>query len=411
MTGPTETQQQASAAQQVIDLEHKYLLQNYARYPLVLTRGEGCWLYDLEGRAYLDLLSGIGVNALGHAHPRITSVIREQAGLLVHSSNLYYHEFQGPLAKHLADASGLQRVFFCNSGAEAMEGAIKIARSHGRKIDPEKYELVALENSFHGRTMGALSITGQPKYREPFEPLLAGVKFVARQDEAGLEAAVGERTAGIVIESIQGEGGVLPVSESFMRKARELADRYNALLIFDEIQSGVGRPGTWFAYQLTEPAVMPDVLTIAKPISCGLPLGAIMMNEKAAAAIAPGMHGTTFGGNALACRVAIEFCEILPDLLPSIRRVGDYFRSGLRTLAGKYPFIKEVRGHGLMIGMELDFPCKQLVAAAQEEGLLINVTHETVVRMLPPYILTEKEVDRALEGLDKILKNAEPPAR
>ncbi|MBX5494453.1 MAG: aminotransferase class III-fold pyridoxal phosphate-dependent enzyme, partial [Bryobacteraceae bacterium] len=179
MTGPTETQQQASAAQQVIDLEHKYLLQNYARYPLVLKRGEGCWLYDLEGRAYLDLLSGIGVNALGHAHPRITSVIREQAGLLVHSSNLYYHEYQGPLAKHLASASGLQRVFFCNSGAEAMEGAIKIARSHGRKIDPQKYELVALENSFHGRTMGALSITGQPKYREPFEPMLAGVKFVA----------------------------------------------------------------------------------------------------------------------------------------------------------------------------------------------------------------------------------------
>ncbi len=397
----------ALAAQEIIDLERQFLLQNYARYNLVLKRGDGCWLYDLDGRRYLDLLSGIGVNALGHNHPRINAVIREQAGLLIHSSNLYYHEYQGPLAKVLAETSGLDRVFFCNSGTEAMEGAIKMIRSHGRKRSPEKFEIVSLDNSFHGRTMGALSLTGQPKYREPFEPLLSGVKFVPRRDDAALEAAVSERTAGIVLESIQGEGGIYPVCERFLRKARELADRFDALLVFDEIQSGVGRPGRHYAFQSHQPPVKPDVLAIAKPIACGLPLGALMVNERAASTIAPGMHGTTFGGSALACRVALEFYDILRDLMPRMARVGEYFRSGLRELAARHPVIKEIRGEGLMFGMELDAPCKHLVGAAQEAGLLINVTHDTTVRMLPPYIIEQAEVDIALEGLDRILKNAQ----
>lgn len=407
-TSPAEATPTQSVSEQIAGLERQYLLQNYSRYPLVLKRGRGCWLYDYEGKRYLDLLSGIGVNSLGHAHPRITRVIRDQAGTLIHSSNLYYHEYQGKLAQKLAEISGLQRSFFCNSGTEAMEGAIKMARSHGRKIAPEKIGLVSLDNSFHGRTMGALSITGQPKYRAPFEPLLEGVTFVPRQDEEALEAAVNERTAGIFIESIQGEGGIYPIGERFLRKARELAGRHDALLVFDEIQSGVGRPGTYFAYQLNHPPVMPDILAVAKPMACGLPLGALIMNERAAASIAPGMHGTTFGGGALACRVAVEFFTILGELLPQIRRVGEYFREGLRGLARKYPFVRDVRGEGLMIGVELEFPCKEAVGLAQAEGLLLNVTHDNVIRMLPPYIITEKEVDRALRGLAKVLRRLTP---
>jgi acetylornithine/N-succinyldiaminopimelate aminotransferase len=391
-----------SETQPIMDLEREYLLQNYARYPLVLDRGEGCHVYDVEGNRYLDFIAGIGVNALGHNHPRIVKVIREQAGLLIHSSNLYYHRYQGPLAKRLAEVSGLKRSFFCNSGTEAMEGALKMARAHGNKIGPDKFELLSIENSFHGRTLGALSVTGQPKYRHDFEPLLTGVQFLPQNDIAALEGAFSQRTAGIVIEWIQGEGGIFPISADYGRKARELADRYNALLIFDEIQCGVGRPGTWFGYQLANPVVLPDVLVAAKPVACGLPLGVIVANEKAAAAIGPGMHGSTFGGSALACRVALEFFEILDELMPSIRRVGDYFRARLRELARKYSFIREVRGHGLMIGVDMTVPGKQMVLDAQARGLLMNCTHETVLRFLPPYIVTEKEVDAAISILDGI---------
>jgi acetylornithine/N-succinyldiaminopimelate aminotransferase len=387
-----------------MDLEKSYLFQNYARYPVVLQRGKGVYVYDTEGNRYLDLLAGIGVNALGYSHPRITRVIQKQAGLLLHTSNLFYHEYQGPLAKRLADASGLQRSFFCNSGAEAMEAALKMARAHGRKISPDKFEFVALENSFHGRTFGALSITGQPKYREPFEPLLPGVTFVPRQDEAALEAAVSEKTAAIIIEIIQGEGGVLPVGQSMLEKARELATRFGALLIFDEIQCGVGRPGTYFAYQLFDPPIMPDAAVLAKPISCGLPLGVLMANEKSAAAIASGMHGSTYGGGPLACHVALEFFDVLDELMPSINQVGSYFRMRLTELAQKHKFIKEVRGAGLMIGVELAIPGKQMVLDGIQEGLLFNCTHETVLRFLPPYILTEQDVDRAVSSLDKIFE-------
>jgi acetylornithine/N-succinyldiaminopimelate aminotransferase len=391
-----------SAAQQVIELERQFLIQNYSRYPLVLERGEGCYVYDLDGNRYLDFIAGIGVNALGHAHPRIVNVIREQAGLLIHCSNLYYHRFQGALAQRLAEASGLQRSFFANSGTEAMEGALKMVRAHGNKISPEKIEILSLENSFHGRTLGALSVTGQPKYRHDFEPLIPGVTFLPQNDIAALERACSERTAGIVMEWIQGEGGIFPVSDEYGRKARELADRYDALLVFDEIQCGVGRPGTWFAYQLANPVVLPDVMVAAKPLACGLPLGVIVANEKAAAAIGSGMHGSTFGGSALACRVALEFFEILDELLPSIRRVGDYFRQRLEQLARKYDFVREVRARGLMVGLDLRVPAKQMVSDAQARGLLINCTHDTVLRFLPPYIVTENEVDQAVGILDSI---------
>jgi len=391
-----------NSAQATMDLEREYLLQNYARYPLLLARGKGCHVYDLEGRRYLDFITGIGVNALGHAHPRIVKVIREQAGLLLHSSNLYYHQYQGPLAKRLSAMSGLQRAFFANTGTEAMEGALKMVHSHGRAIGAEKFEIVSLENSFHGRSMGALSITGQAKYRQDFEPLVPGARFVPINDVAALEAAFSERTAGIVLEMIQGEGGINPLTPEFVSKARELADRYNALLVADETQCGVGRPGTYFAYQRTNHVILPDVMVSAKPLACGIPLGVIMANEKAAAAIRPGMHGSTFGGGPLACRVALEFCDILDELLPQIQRVGGYFHVALNELARKHSFVKEVRGFGLMIGVDLHIPGKQFVLDGMAEGLLFNCTHDTVLRFLPPYIVTEKEVDQAVKILGKL---------
>jgi acetylornithine/N-succinyldiaminopimelate aminotransferase len=390
-----------------MDLERDYLLQNYARYPLVLAKGKGSYVYDTEGRRYLDFITGIGVNGLGHGHPRIVKVLRDQAGLMIHSSNLYYHPYQGPLAKRLVEMSGLARVFFSNTGTESVEGALKMAKAHGRAISHEKQEIISLENSFHGRSLGALSVTGQPKYRQDFEPLLPGVRFVPPNDVAALEAAFHSNTAGMIVELIQGEGGIYPLTREYAAKARELADRHNALLIADETQCGVGRPGTYFAYQRSTPVILPDVVVAAKPVACGLPLGFIIANEKAAAAIKPGMHGTTFGGGPLACRVALEFLDILDELLPHIQEVGGYFHVKLNDLARKHGFVKEVRGFGLMLGVELAVPGKQLVLDAMKEGLLLNCTHDTVLRFLPPYNVTEKEIDLALRILGKLFAKME----
>lgn len=394
----------ASLTERIFELERTYLVQTYSRLPVVFQRGKGCYLFDVNGKRYLDLVSGIGVNALGHAHPRILKIIKDQASRLIHCSNLYYHEYQGPLAKRLAELTGLARSFFCNSGAEAMEAGLKMIRAHGSRLSPEKYEIVSLENSFHGRTLGAISVTGQPKYRKDFEPLLAGVKFVRPEDVTELEAAVSERTAGIVLEGIQGEGGIQPINPAFLHKARELADRHNALLLFDEIQCGVGRTGKFFSYQLHDPQPQPDIVTVAKPLACGLPFGAVIASEKAAATLPSGMHGSTFGGGPLACRVALEFLDILEELLPSISRVSGYFRIRLEDLARHYPFIREVRCFGLMIGIDLKIPCKSLVEDALGRGLLVNCTHQTVLRLLPPYIITEADVDRAVAILDKVFR-------
>ncbi len=391
-----------NSTQSIMDLERDHLFQNYARYPLVLARGKGCYVYDPAGKRYLDFITGIGVSGLGHAHPRIVKVMRQQVALMVHSSNLYYHPYQGPLAKRLCEMSGLARAFFCNSGTEAIEGAVKMIHSHGRALHPEKYEIISLENSFHGRSVGALSITGQPKYRRDFEPLMPGVKFVPANDLGALEAAFSDRTAGIVMELIQGEGGIYPLTHEFVARARALADRHNALLVADETQCGVGRPGTYFAYQRSQPVTLPDVVVAAKPVACGIPLGFVLAGEKAASAIKPGMHGTTFGGGPLACRVALEFMDILDELLPSIQRVGGYFHLKLNELAQKHSFVKEVRGFGLMVGMELAIPGKQLVLDGIAEGLLFNCTHDTVLRFLPAYIVTEKQVDDAAKILGKL---------
>lgn len=395
-----------SALDQVRVIESEYVLQNYSRYPLLLDRGKGCYVFDPAGKRYLDFITGIGVNALGYAHPRLTKVIREQAGRMLHCSNLYYHAYQGPLAERLAKASGLQRTFFCNSGAESMEGALKMVRAHGHKIDAEKFEIVSLHNSFHGRTLGALSVTGQEKYRHDFEPLLPGARFVPPNDVTALEQVVNERTAGIIIEWIQGEGGIFPMSLEYVRKARELADRYDALLVFDEIQCGVGRTGKYFAYQLSDPVILPDILTAAKPLACGIPMGVVVANDRAARSIGGGMHGSTFGGGPLACRVALEFMDILEPLLPHITEMGNYFRAKLGDLQKQFSFIREIRGQGLMIGADLSFPGKQIVLDAMQQGFLINCTHDTVLRFLPPYITTEKEIDRAIAILKRVLKAA-----
>src|ERR1700720_2224277 len=321
---------------QIADLENRFLLRTYNRYPVAFERGKGVFLYDFEGKKYLDFVSGLGVNALGHAHPRIVKTIREQAAKLIHVSNLYYHEYQGELAEKLCTLSGLSRAFFSNSGTEAIEGSIKLARLGGHRAGGEaKSRLVALEGSYHGRTFGALSLTGQDKHRKGFEPLLAEVTFVARNDVDALRAAVNENTCAIVLEPIFGEGGIYECSVEFLGECRTLADRHRAALIFDEIQCGLGRTGTIFAFQSF--GVTPDIVAIAKPIAAGLPLGAFLAKEEFASAISPGQHGTTFGGGPLACRVALEYLSIVEDdnLLQNVTQVGAYLEQQLKQLVEK----------------------------------------------------------------------------
>jgi predicted acetylornithine/succinylornithine family transaminase len=386
------------------ELERKYLLGTYNRYPVIFSRGKGVFLYDVAGKRYLDLVSGLGVNALGHSHPRIVKTIREQAAKLVHVSNLYYHEYQGPLAEKLCALSGLDRVFFSNSGTEAIEGSIKLARLAGHRAGGEaKSRLVALDGSYHGRTFGALSLTGQAKHRKGFEPLLDDVTFVKQNDLEGLRAAVNDNTCAIVLEPIFGEGGIYECSVEFLKECRALADRHKAALVFDEIQCGLGRTGTMFAFQSF--GVMPDIVAIAKPIAAGLPLGAFIAKEDFATAISPGQHGTTFGGGPLACRVALEFLAIVEEekLLENVNKVGEYLRQQLQALTEKRGAAKEVRGRGFIQGIQLDIPARPIVDEGLAEGVLFNATQDTVVRFLPPFLLEEKQVDRGIRVLKKLL--------
>jgi predicted acetylornithine/succinylornithine family transaminase len=404
----------SSEETRIIDREKQCLVQSYGRYPLVIDHGKGCQVCDLNNRSYVDFVTGLGVNALGHAHPRILKVMHEQMEKLIHGSNLYYHRYQGPLAERLVEISGLQRAFFANTGTEAVEGALKIAKGYGRKRSPSKYGIVALNGSFSGRTLGSISVTGQVKYREPFEPLIPGVTFVDANDLYGLEAAVDENTAAILFEPILGEGGLVEISRRFAERAAELARLNDALLIFDEIQCGLGRTGKYFAYQWWDGTaagakpILPDIALVAKPLAGGLPLGAILVNEKASEVITPGLHGTTFGGGALACRVALEFLDVMEELLPHIRETGDYFRGRLGELAAKYDFIKEIRGKGLMLALNLSVPGKAVVPQAQEAGLLINCTADTVLRFLPPYIIENQHIDELIAGLDRIFAKGPP---
>jgi acetylornithine/N-succinyldiaminopimelate aminotransferase len=395
--------------EQIAELERRYLLGTYNRYPIALTRGKGVFLYDLEDRRYLDFVAGLGVNALGHAHPRIVKTIREQAGKLIHVSNLYYHEYQGALAEKLCtllgSSFGSARAFFSNSGTEAIEGSIKLARLAGHRAGGEaKCRLVALEGSYHGRTFGALSLTGQDKHRKGFEPLLEEVTFVKQNDVEGLRAAVDDNTCAIVLEPIFGEGGIHECSVEFLQECRAAADRHRAALIFDEIQCGLGRTGSMFAFQSF--GVTPDMVAIAKPIAAGLPLGAFLAKEEFANAISPGQHGTTFGGGPLACRVALEFLAIVEEekLLDNVNKVGAYLQQELRTIAEKSPAAKEVRGRGFIQGINLEIPARPIVDAALAEGVLFNSTQDTVVRFLPPFLLEEKHVDKGMRVLKKLLR-------
>ena len=395
--------------------EARYLMNTYARPPVVFTRGRGCRLYDSKGRQYLDFLGGIAVNALGHAHPRIVRVIRREAARAIHTSNLFHNAYQGPLARKLAKWSGLDRVFFTNSGTEAIDGALKLARAYARANSSNggavKTRFLALEQSFHGRTFGALSITYPEKYRAPFAPLVPGVEFVHFNDVEDLEAKFDDTVCALIIETIQGEGGIFPVSESFWHRARALATRHDAALIADEIQCGLGRTGRAFAYQKF--GLLPDIVTVAKPLAGGLPLGAFIANEKFASAFTPGMHGTTFGGGPLICAVALEFLTIVEEenLLENIRERGIELRAGLAQLASRFDFIREIRGEGLILGVDLSVEGAPYVREALRRGLLINCTHDHILRLLPPFIVRSRDVQEFLGKLESVLaRTPRPPA-
>ncbi len=389
--------------------ENKLLLQTYERNPILFTGGHGVFLTDEHGNDYLDLLSGIGVSALGYGHPAIEQAIVAQSKQLIHTSNLFFHERTAELALRLTEISGMDRVFFCNSGTEAWEAALKLARAHSEKVRAEGGKLgtrfLALEHSFHGRTIGSVATTHKLRYRTPFAPVMPDVEFVRFNDVDDLRAHFSDEVCGICIETVQGEGGIHPVSQEFFAAARELCNHTGALLIADEIQCGFGRTGKWFAYQHF--GIQPDVTTIAKPLAGGLPIGAMLSNEHAAAAITPGMHGTTFGGNPLASAVAIAVIDEIRNahLLEHVTEVGTYFLSSLRDLATKHPAITDVRGIGLMLGIELDSEqlAKEAAAALLQQRIIVNRTSETVLRFLPPYILERQHVDTAIAALDGIL--------
>ncbi len=399
-----------SLQQETAEKEKSFLVQTYDRFPVLLERGEGVYLYDSDGKRYLDFLSGIGVNALGHAHPEIRKTIEEQAGRLLHTSNLFYHCYQSRVAEKLTAISGLDRAFFCNSGTEAWETALKLARAYGKQIAPKgskpKTKFLVMDNSFHGRTYGALSTTGQKKYREPYTPLLPGVTFVKFNKVEDLKKKFNDSVVAIGLETIQGEGGIVPVSQEFLSAARELTSNSGALLILDEIQCGCGRTGHYFAYQ--NYGVTPDIVTVAKPLAGGLPLGGILTTNKVAEAFHPGMHGTTFGGGPLACATADRFLEILSraGMLEHIAELGTYFRERLGEMKKKHKIIKEVRGLGLMVGANLKSVdvAKAVVKQMLERGVIINRTHDTVLRFLPPYIIEREHVDELISTLDEVLQ-------
>ncbi len=401
--------QETFDARRIAERDDRYVVRNYGRYPLVVRRAEGVYLYDADGKPYLDFLTGIGVTALGHAHPRIVSALTDQLGTLAHCSNLYYHPNQGAVAERLASLSGLQRTFFCNSGAEAVEAALKIGKGFGRAQDESKHEIVALEHSFGGRTLGAISVTGQPKYSKPFGPLIPGVRFVPPNDSAALKQAIGPRTATVVFEPILGEGGIISINEEFAALARQLSDEHHALLIYDEIQCGLGRTGRPFAFQHWSGECRPDVITVAKHLGTGIPIGAVICNQAAADVLGPGMHGSTFGGGGLACRAALEFLDMLEDLLPHVRAMAAHFRSELQALADRFDFVVGLRGKGLMVGLELAVPGGDLVPRAQDLGLLINCTAGSILRFLPPFVIEREHVDEAIAVLNRLFEEGVSP--
>ena len=385
--------------QAVEEREKNFVLGTYARTPFHPRSGKGAKLVDAEGREYWDLLGGIAVNALGHRHPRLVKALREEAGALLHVSNLYYHPAQGLLAERLVRASGLLRAFFCNSGTEANEAALKFARL----ATPGKSALVALRESFHGRTIGSLSLTGHDAYRTPFEPLVPGVTFVEPNDVAALEAAITEKTCAIFLEPVMGEGGIIPLTHEFLAAARAAADRTGAILIFDEIQCGMGRTGTLFAFQKS--GVVPDIITLAKPLGGGLPLGAVLTGAAIDGLVKPGHHGTTFGGNPVACRLGLAVLDEIEKaaLLERVSRQGRWFGGQLRALQARVPSIVEVRGAGFMWGIELNRPAKSIAQELLAKGFVVGTARENVLRLLPPYITPKKAFVEFIAALEQVL--------
>jgi predicted acetylornithine/succinylornithine family transaminase len=387
-------------------LESRYLLQTYRRQPVVFERGEGIRLFDDSGRAYLDFVSGIGVASLGHAHPALARALADQAATLVHTSNLYFHPLTGELARELTARTGLDRAFFCNSGTEAMEACLKFARRYWHTRGAARTKYLAFTHSFHGRTMGALSVTADEHYRTPFAPLVPGVSFASADDLDAIDRLVDDETAAIVIEPIQGEGGVRPIAPASAHAVMAACRRSGALLIADEIQSGCGRTGT-FLHGGTI-GLAPDLVALGKALGAGMPVGAALLREHVAETISPGDHGTTYGGNLLACRAALTFLDVLDDnLQAAIRRVGGYLFDRLRAIAGEMgDLVIDVRGAGLMAGLDLRVDAAPVVQAALERGLIVNRTSGTVIRLLPPYIITERDVDDAMPVLREALRAA-----
>ncbi|MFZ0416423.1 MAG: aspartate aminotransferase family protein [Candidatus Acidiferrales bacterium] len=398
-----------SAARALRDAD-QHLVGTYRRPPVVFTHGKGCHLYDSRGKVYLDFLGGIAVNALGYSHPALVRVIRREAGRAIHLSNLFHNPFQGPLASKLAEWSGLDRVFFTNSGTEAIEGALKLARAFAKQNATPgarpKTRFLALENSFHGRTFGAVSITYPKKYREPFEPLVPGAEFVQFNDIADLERKFDDTVCAIVLETIQGEGGIYSVSEGFWQRARQLATQHGAVFIADEIQCGLGRTGQKFAYQRF--TSKPDVVAVAKPLAGGLPLGAFIASEKFAAALTPGIHGTTFGGGPLICAVALEFLRVVEGekLLENVKARSTELQAGLKKLQSRFDFIREIRGEGLILGLDLTVEGAPISEEALRRGLIINCTHEHILRFVPPFNIRTQDVKEFLKKLEVALAKA-----
>jgi acetylornithine/N-succinyldiaminopimelate aminotransferase len=397
----------ADATEAVVQADREYILQTYARPDFVIARGEGVYLYDTEGQQYLDFVAGIAVNALGYGDPDVTQVIAAQAAQLIHVSNLYHTAPAGELARMLVESSpAFDKVFFSNSGAEAIEAAIKFARRYAREHFGEgKTAIVAFDGSFHGRTMGAVAVTAREKYREPFMPVMPGARFASYNDIASLEAAMGDDVCAVILEPIQGEGGLRVADDAFLAAARALCDKHHALLVFDEIQCGMGRTGTLWAHEPTD--VKPDMMTVAKPLAGGLPIGAVLLNQRIADTIHAGDHGTTFGGNPLATAVAgVVFRKInAPDFLAHVRQVGSYLDESLQDLAADMPdTILELRGRGLMRGIRINGSAGAAREAAQGHKLLVATAGDDVIRLLPPLVIDTHHVDAAIAALREVLR-------
>jgi acetylornithine/N-succinyldiaminopimelate aminotransferase len=390
--------------QETIEMFNNYVIANYKRLPRVIVKGEGCYLYDADGNKILDMFPGWAVSALGHCHPKVVEAVRRQVGELIHIDNTFYSEPQGKLAKMLSERAFGGKCFFCNSGAEANEAAMKLARIHTPR---EKYKFITAEGSFHGRTFATLTATAQSKHHEGFLPLLPGFVYVPFNDVAALESAFSDEVAAVMIEPIQGEGGINIATAEYLQAIRELCDKHGALMIVDEVTTGIGRTGKWFAYQLYD--IEPDIITMAKALGGGVAIGAMMAKAEIAASFKPGKHATTFGGNCLACAAGIAVIEAIEEdeLLQHAAQLGKYTKDKLLQLKQKYAVIAEVRGIGLMIGVQLTGPGAEIVDKCLEKGLRINCTHETVVRFMPPMIATEDQIDQAVEIFDGVLSEAD----